>query len=254
MTPFIDCEEDFDNIKIQNYRYDSVLHKQRLDLFSELTEGKLKIQDDNIGFGFLNKPGSPFEEACRTRGMMNILMDMRENPDFLHKIMSYFANFSIKRAKLMNSISGHDYFMPTIGGDDINCQMFSPGDYKEFIYPYELECSKHGKDYYYHSCGCLTPIYKQLATLQNIRKVHVSPWSDIKTAVNVFGKTVIIQKLMDTQQDVLNKNTKEMIIQIKNMKSLISSSVAEVACHCETFDDFEKSKEFIKLASETLRR
>ncbi|MFZ2653468.1 MAG: uroporphyrinogen decarboxylase family protein [Victivallales bacterium] len=254
LEPFINSEGDFDKLKIHSYHFEPEVHEKRINLFTELTGGKLKIQDDNIGFGFLNRIGSPFEEACRTRGMINVLMDMKLNPALLHRTMSFFVKSSIEKSEEMNKTSGRNCFTPSIGGDDINCQMFSPEDYKEFIYPYELECSKYGKKYYYHSCGCLTPIYRDLASLQNLHKIHVSPWSDMGTAVEVFGRKVVIQKLMDTQKDIVNKNTDEMISQIENMKSLVGSSVVEVACHCETFDDFEKSKEFIKLAGERLTR
>jgi hypothetical protein len=255
LEPFINSEADFDRIAIQPYHFDPELHRKRLAIFSELTEGNFTIQDDNLGFGYLSRPGSPFEETCRVRGMINVLMDMRENPAFVHRMMAYFTNLSIKRAEEMNDKTGKDCFMPSIGGDDVNCQMFSSDDYTEFIYPYEMQCSKYGTNYYYHSCGRLTPVYKLIANLQNLAKVHVSPWSDLQTAVDVFkDRKVIIQKLMDTQKDILNRNTGEMLEHIRNIKVAINASVAEVACHCETVGSLEKSKEFVRMAGELLTR
>ena len=255
LEPFINSEVDFDHISIQPYHFDPELHRKRQAVFAELTEGKFTIQDDTLGFGYLSKPGSPFEETCRVRGMINVLMDMRENPAFVHRMMAFFTDLSITRAKEMNEKTGKDCFMPSIGGDDVNCQMFSPDDYAEFIYPYELECSKYGRNYYYHSCGSLTPVYNRIATLHNLAKVHVSPWSDLQTAADVFnGRKVILQKLMDTQKDILNRSAGEMLAQIKGIKNTVNASVAEVACHCETIDSFEKSKEFIRLADKYLTR
>ncbi len=255
LEPFLEKEEDLGNLALKEYHFDHETSRRRVNLFSELTGGGFDIQDDIMGFGYLHKLGSPFEEACRCRGMINVLMDMKDNPAFLHRLMSTLTAMSIRRAEEMNALSGTKRFAPSIGGDDVNCQMFSPDDYHEFIFPYELECSALGSNYYYHSCGCLTPIYKQIAELRNLSKVHISPWSDIRAAVDAFhGKHVTLQKLMDTQRDILNKSDAEMVAQIDEINTALGPTVAEVACHCETADALEKSARFVTLAQERMAR
>ncbi len=255
IEPFLNTEEDLEQLKLNEYHFDAALSQRRVALFTELTGGTFEIRDDIIGSGYLNKLGSPFEEACRSRGMMNLLMDMKDNPDFLHRLMKKLTGFCISRAEEMNRKSGTRNFIANIGGDDVNCQMFSPDDYREFIFPYELECSRHGSDYNYHSCGSLTPIYKQIAELQNLSVIHISPWSDIRTAVDVFsGKPVTLQKCMDTQRDILNKDDAGMVAQIDEMRSAFGSSIVEVACHCETADAVAKTTRFVTLARERLQR
>jgi len=77
----------------------------------------------------------------------------------------------------------------------------------------------------------------------------------LQTAADVFkDRKVILQKLMDTQKDILNRNVGGMLAQVMGIKAAVNASVAEVACHCETADSFEKSKEFIRLAGKNLIR
>ena len=85
----------------------------------------------------------------------------------------------------------------TFGCDEVSCDMFSPEAYQEFVWPYECRAASAYASIYYHSCGNLTPIFHKILEIPRIHRVHVSPWSDMETAVRVLGGKVILEKHLD---------------------------------------------------------
>ena len=82
--------------------------------------------------------------------------------------------------------------------------MFSENDYLEFIYPYQKVLMDAFPYWYVHSCGNLTPIYKHIAKLPNVHRVHVSPWSKLEAAVEALGNSVILEIRQPVHFDLLS--------------------------------------------------
>lgn len=99
--------------------------------------------------------------------------------------------------------------------------MVSPNIYEKLIRPTEIELSRFfGGVHYWHSCGNTTPLQKLISGIPNLHMVHVSPWSSLGNAVNVFnpGTTAIEVDLM-AFADVLNApDVKRMEEKLKNFK------------------------------------
>ena len=254
LAPFIHTVSDMEKYILHPFHFDHALHERRLALFQEMTDGMISIHDDLEGRGYLNQIGSPFQELCRMHGTLDTLMDMRLDPPAIHAMMADLTDKSIERCDEMNAALGKNEYSPVIGGDEINCDMFSPDDYDEFILPYETKCAGLGHELYYHSCGNLTPIFDRIAGLPNIHRIHVSPWSDLVRAASVVGEKIVLQKIVDTQKDIMQRNDDDMRMLLGFIRTAFANSVAEVACHCETFADFELSKRFIETAHEVLVR
>lgn len=254
LIPFIKTREDFKNLTVHPYHVDFDAHRQRVALFQELTGGSIEIKDDLLGYGMLNSFRSPFQELSHLREFMELLMDLRENPGFIHEMMSFLTDASIARAQEMNRVNGKAIFQPCIGGDEVNCQIISPADYDEYILPYERKIAAEGKNYYYHSCGNLTPIFDRIVNLPNIQKIHVSPWSDLRTAVSAIGRRAVIQKIVGTQQDIMQNTDAGMVSLLTKIREVVGDTVMEVACHCETYNDFERSKRFVELGKTLMTR
>jgi hypothetical protein len=162
--------------------------------------------------------GSVFGTASRLRGDAEILMDFRLCPDEVHGLMRFLTDAArdyntAREAFLKNdswsqmnagrgdspqyvfastaALGGRAMYLA--GEDHISNDMFSEDDYLEFIFPYQKELSESFSDWYVHSCGNLTPIFKHISKLSNLNRVHVSPWSKLEAAVEALGNSVILE-------------------------------------------------------------
>jgi len=254
LEPFIRTPEDMQRFTPHPFRFDPALHERRVHLFRTLVGEGIAIQDDLEGHGYLNRLGSPFQELCRMHGTLETLMDMHAEPDAVHDMMALLTERAIARCDEMNAALGRRAFAPMIGGDEVNCDLFPPAYYDAFILPHERQCAAHGKNHYYHSCGNLTPIFDRIVALPNVKRIHVSPWSNLDVAVQTVGRKAILQKIVDTQKDILHQDDAAMRAQLNDFRTALTGVVGEVACHCETIGDFERSKAFIERARRILVR
>jgi len=190
------------------------LHEERMSVFSKLIDERFTIYDDMLPLPL----GSVFGEACRLRGDSELLMDFRLCPDtvkafmnyltkstmlYNHSLMNFYENdpwfktpnwenaFNMFIFHSFTSLGGK--FMYLAGEDHISNNMFSEKDYLDFVFPYQKEIVKSFPMWYVHSCGNLTPFFKHIKTLPNLHRVHVSPWSDLETAVDCFENSVILE-------------------------------------------------------------
>lgn len=108
---------------------------------------------------------SLFERAWTLRGMENLLMDMIEEPDFVHELMTRISDYNIAQVKeaLKYDIDAVYY------GDDWGQQqglIMGYDKWKEFIYP-QLKrmygvVRNAGKFQFIHSCGDVDELFDDL--------------------------------------------------------------------------------------------
>jgi hypothetical protein len=70
----------------------------------------------------------------------------------------------------------------------------SPRQYEEFIQPYHERVADIFGKVYYHGCEDLTAKMDIIARLPNLRRFHVSPWTDLAVAARKLGRRFIIEK------------------------------------------------------------
>jgi hypothetical protein len=70
----------------------------------------------------------------------------------------------------------------------------SPKQYEEFIQPYHVRVADIFGKVYYHGCEDLTAKMDIIARLPNLRRFHVSPWTDLAVAARKLGRRFIIEK------------------------------------------------------------
>ena len=108
---------------------------------------------------------SLYERAWTLRGMENLMMDMIENPEFVHELMDTIADYNIAQ---LNRACEHDidavYF-----GDDWGQQhglQMGPRWWHEFIYPVLQRMygvvRRAGKYVMIHSCGDVDELFDDL--------------------------------------------------------------------------------------------
>lgn len=202
----------------------------------------------------------PFCIASHLRGTENFLIDMIEDPGFVHDLMRFVTNsrkhFSRKRAELLNAP------MPKakLFNDEISTPIISKALYDEFILPYEIELSKfYGGIEYWHSCGQTTDFYQSIAKIPKLEMFHVGPWSDLGKAVEVFDKNIAFDVCLDPHVDVLDSNKEKMEKKIreiedicKERKHAIRADAFQVMNNLE--ENLNKMKTWCKVAANVLSR
>jgi uroporphyrinogen decarboxylase len=126
-------------------------------------EGKFAI------VGNMGSPGNIFEQSWYLRGLTEFFMDLVDNKDFAHALLSKITEIRKQNA---------EYFLREVGeyldvfqlADDLAMQngpYMSPELYREMIKPYQVELFGFVKaltpaKIYYHSCGSVTRLLDDL--------------------------------------------------------------------------------------------
>ena len=138
----------------------SSIRSQTLQLYNE---GEYAI------VGSMGSPGNIFEQSWYLRGLTEFFLDLVDNKDFAHLLMSKITEIRKQNAK---------YFLDEVGeyldvfqlADDLAMQngpYMSPELYREMIKPYQVELFRYVKSLtpakiYYHSCGSVTRLLDDL--------------------------------------------------------------------------------------------
>ncbi len=119
--------------------------------------------------GSMGSPGNIFEQSWYLRGMTEFFMDLVDNKDFAHALMSKITQIRKQNADcFLREVGEHlDVFQLA---DDLAMQngpYMSPDLYREMIKPYQIELFEFVKSLtsakiYYHSCGSITRLLDDL--------------------------------------------------------------------------------------------
>ena len=165
---------------------------------------------------------APWDRIARMRGMDTILIDMYDNPEYLHKIIALFTRSMSVEMDQMNKYNLYDprlldlhctpnsvtqpQGVKNVEGEYTNnniwfrtmAQMFSsisPAMHDEFDIQYSLPLAKRCAYTYY---GCCEPLHDRINIIKqypNLRKIGVSPWADVwKSAEAIEGNYVMSRK------------------------------------------------------------
>ena len=218
--PILKSEEDFDRLEIPEYRYDKGLHEQRVEVFDEILEGRLPVIDDALPGGI----GAPFQTANNLRGVQEILEDFLLRPHLVHRLMEYVSESIVAYVTQMKAARDGEAGTPSVFGcsgvfgcDEVSCDMFPPSYYDEFIYPYECKAAGVYDSIYYHSCANITPLFEKIITIPHMRRVHVSPWSNLRKAVEAAQGRVILEKWLDPNIVLDKLSSEEMLTVVQEI-------------------------------------
>jgi len=93
-----------------------------------------------------------------------------------------------------------------IYNDEVNCQLFSPAVYEEFIFPYEMAVAQYQNGIsYWHSCGDSSPILRFVKQLKGLQMHDVSAWTTDWDIVSkaLKGTGIALEVRMHPVRDVL---------------------------------------------------
>jgi uroporphyrinogen decarboxylase len=183
----------------------SGIRNQALQLYNE---GEYAI------VGNMGSPGNIFEQSWYLRGLTEFFMDLVDNKEFAHALMSKITEIRKQNAKYFLREVG-DYLDVFQLADDLAMQngpYMSPELYREMIKPYQIELFGFVKELtpakiYYHSCGSVARLLDDLIDVgvDILNPVQVTA-EDMETdkLKHRFGKSLSFWGAIDTTEVLPN--------------------------------------------------
>ena len=247
-------EEDLEKLHNQTVTYDEAGTKKQFEFAADIIGDIMPVKitglssDYGLGHGI-------WDTASFLRGVENLLADLAERPDFMHKTARKLTDIfldkirQIEEQKLLGVDQTYIHCTPALTDDlerpadfdDIKlnnlwgravAQIFgsvSKAMHDEFDITYAIESMKQFGMVYY---GCCEPLDKKidiLRKIKNLRKISITPWADINIAAEAIGKDYVIA----AKPNPANVSTgfDENVIR-KELKSIVDA-VKRNGCSCD---------------------
>jgi len=216
--PPIKTIEDLDKLHVRDIRIDRDETNHRVQLAQEIFRDILKVRVYGPLWWSLGLTGS----LIFLRGLEQIMIDMYENPQLLHKLMAllrddamHMLDFYEKEGVLSLNCGGDDFVgsagigaideLPAAGfagvvrardmwvlGESQEFTGVGPDQFYEFALQYQLPIlNRFGLVCY----GCCEPLDSKfdliIKHIRKLRRVSVSPWCDCKIAAEKLGDRYI---------------------------------------------------------------
>lgn len=246
---------DLDKLKMPDF-FESGLMPLMHRYYSEINE-VLKGTGCSLAFPELIR--SPFGIAFQIRGFENLCFDLMDSPEWVHSLMRFLTDahkkWYIDRAKFL----GQDIPLGHLYNDEVDCNLFGPNIYEEFILPYEIELSKfHGGIAYWHSCGNIAPVLKHIRKIPDIKLLNISPWTDYKTASEVCPD-IPLEITLNTTKDIFMADETKMRERVQyiidtctehNVKAFHINTSMLTAFLGDVSADLAKGEQWLRVAKE----
>ena len=214
-TDQLSSEEDLAKLHPPEIVYDPAATETALAFLKDLFAGLLDVEV--IGLGGL--AFNIWEQVAIYRGVDNLLLDLAERPDFMHKIALRFMEIGQSQFKQMEEQGLLDSrqhllhctpacarelpaadFKGHFRAKDVwgRCaaQIFgsvSPAMHDEFDLAYNQELFNNCGLLYY---GCCEPMDRKIDILRkrfkNLRKISITPWADARRAAEAIGRDYVM--------------------------------------------------------------
>jgi hypothetical protein len=237
LQPVISEPSDLKKLKVPDFFETApmpLVHEKYRELCA-LVDGRLRVT-------FPGWSRSPWSVATFLRGFTELYMDVVERPDFVRELLDFIAECRISWEKqrcdfLELDVPGvaeqtawysncyvdyrpvhiSDYY-----SDEVDGAMLSPEIYTAVVFPSELKLANfYGRVRYYHSCGNLTPLLPTLLKLPGIEMLHVSSWTDLAEAYRQADPSIVLQKVLHPQDDVLDADEERIRAQIHDILTVV---------------------------------
>lgn len=176
------------------------------------------IVDDDFEVFFPEWIRSPFGVAVYVRGFENFLIDMVINDDFAVRLLKYITDCRKKWYDNLASYLNEPVKKGNLFNDEVNCPTLSPELYRNYILPFEKDlCSYHGGLLYWHSCGNVSDMLIDIASIPQIDMLHVGPWTSIEKAAQIFGLRAPLEICLNPQKDIIEASEEDMQAKVFNI-------------------------------------
>ena len=213
--PEIQEEQDIEKLRVPDWRVDEQATQEKFEKVSELLDG---ILDVRIRYGRLGYGTEPAYWGSYLRGLGQMMVDMMERPEWFHRFIGFIANAEYQHLKGLeaeghivrndNGFYGHCDGLPQPnfdgehvrlvdcwgGGDSQEFTGVSPAMWDEFLLSHELPVMELFGLTSYGCCECLDgKIEILIRKVPNLRRVAVSPWTNLEYAADQCGRDYRMQ-------------------------------------------------------------
>lgn len=180
----------------------------------EMYERMKEAVDDDFEVIFPEMLKGPFAMAVYSMGYENLLLNMYDDPEFIHIVMGHYTKALQTWYDERDRYTGEKHEKGCLYNDDINSPTISPQHYKEFVFPYEQELyGYHNGLYYWHSCGNVTKMLEQISKLGYIELINRGPWTDAGLIAKHFNESAI-EICLNPTSEILESNEEKMVLRI----------------------------------------
>jgi hypothetical protein len=145
----------------------------------------------------------PLATAMQLRGMQNLLLDMLDDPAFVHRLMRLVTDGRKAWLKQRAEFLNQPIQPGLLFNDEIGAPLLHPGLYREFILPDELELAEfHGGIFYFHSCGDTTLFLDDIITIPGLQLFHVGPQTNLARVVERLNPDIALDICMQDVRDI----------------------------------------------------
>ncbi len=193
----------------------------------------------------------PWAIAIGLRGANELIMDAMKDPDYIHELMQFCTQMSIRFGEALVSIN----VPPNYSEAPASCSLISPKMYRAFVFPYHKQIVDHFKEKKasvgLHICGYADPILEDMVKT-GVTNISIDAPSDLARAAEATrGKAVLIGNV-DT--NLFYSGTREEMKQaIENCVDMAPKDSGYILCSgCEVpgIAPPEKVDWFMELATE----
>jgi hypothetical protein len=218
VAPIQKYDRDFSKLTKPQIRVDYETTRKIVDIAEEILGDILTVRLRGIWWWTLGMTW----DFIRLRGLNNLMLDMYDHPDWVHKTMNFLRDGTLEKLEYLEkngllalnmegSYVGSGGFgwttqLPQENFDPLQVRTIdmwgfaesqetvgvSPEMFAEFIFPYQrpvLEC--FGLNCY----GCCEPLdtrWHIVKDIPRLRRVSVSPWSDPRKMAELLGNSYIL--------------------------------------------------------------
>ena len=215
--PPIKEERDIELLKYPSIRIDREATAGTLDAVGELFDDILPVKPQCGTRIDANVVGA----AAAFRGMEQIMLDMYDRPDWLHRFLNFFTDGYLRQIDYLESEGlftlnnenqytdagglGYTTELPAAGFDGEHVRTedlwihaaaqeyseVSPWHHEEFGLDYQMKITQRYGLVAYGCCEPYTSKFDMVKKIPNLRRVSVSPWCDVDIAAQALENKYI---------------------------------------------------------------
>jgi len=162
--------------------------------------------------------GSLLHDLCKLRGLEQMMMDIYDNPEWLHQVLDFMErgvhnlHAQCEKAGDLRLINTFNQTMtyceelpdPSVDTNPVNRKQLwhyyegqefehvSPGDTNEFCIEYHKKLATEYGMIAYGCCENLTKKIPYLQSIPNLRIIAVSPWANVSECAEQIGKEYVM--------------------------------------------------------------
>jgi hypothetical protein len=216
--PVLNTEEDLDRLQVPDISHDEHESEHRLEAAQELFGDILDVR--LLGIGHVSY--HLMQQYTYLRGLEQMMIDMYEQPEFLHRTMRFLVRghqevlrqyedlnlLELNNDGTYHSSGGVGYTdeIPLAGYDPDRIEpndmwasaesqelaSVGPAQHEEFALQYERTLLDPFALNGYGCCEPLTDRLDLVTTVPGIRRLSISPWSDVSVAAEQLGPDYIL--------------------------------------------------------------